>query len=392
MKRFFSFILTITIFLSFFVEVVINVNALNEYALKYTLNDDGLSYSVVDCDDSVTGEIIIPDLYNNLPITEIGCSAFSNCNKLQSIIIGSRVTRIGDYAFSNCTSLKTVKLPDSDDYNKFKTTIINDCQKISDSTKNHPSNCEIDTENFILGTQSIHSINGPMVCTQYTYDMLNNNLVLKLRINSIDNGAHLYMQVLNNSTPSKNAVYELMRGNSTTPVGEWREITVPYTGCAWGTIDEIDFSSINYIKLYTAGGKVDWNLQYIGTKPSVSEKGIITFTFDDGYKSQYTGLEILGEKGIKGTLFYIPEANTNFSDQYLKISDLEKLVNLYGTDIGVHGASSYNDKTDEELIAHWEEAQKLLRDNGLGEGKHMSYPNGMHEERVVNLAKKYFKS
>lgn len=269
------------------------------------------------------------------------------------------------------------------------TRIINNCQNTADWNTHSLSNCETDAENYVLGNQSIHSTNGAMVCMKNTYDMLNNSLVLKLRINSIATGANLYLQIFNTATPSKSVVYNLMRGTSTTPVGEWREIAVPYTGYSWGSFDSVDFSNINYLRIY-AEGDVDWNLQFVGTRPIVLDKGIVTFTFDDGYASQGTGLKILAEKGITGTLFYIPESNSNGSDDYLKISDLQNLSNYYGTDIEVHGESSYNDKTNEELIAHWQEAQALLKGNGLGEGRYMSYPNNMHENRVVQLAKGFF--
>ena len=228
-----------------------------------------------------------------------------------------------------------------------------------------------------------------MVCLKNTYDMLNNNLVLKLRINSMATGANLYLQIFNTRTPSKNVVYNLMRGATTTPTGDWREITVPYTGYSWGAVDDIDFNNINYLRIF-AEGDVDWNLQYVGIRPIVLDRGIVTFTFDDGYKSQYTGFKILAEKGATGTLFYVPEANTNGSSDYLKISDLQNLTNYYGADIQVHGASSYNDKTNEELLVQWQKAQAMLKENGLGEGKYMSYPNNMHENRVVQLAKSFF--
>lgn len=269
------------------------------------------------------------------------------------------------------------------------TKIINDCQTLADWNTNAAANCEADTENYIFGNQSIHSSGGAMVCIKDTYDLINNNLVLKLRINSIATGANLYLQIFNTNAPSKSVVYNLMRGATTTPVGEWREITVPYTGYSWGSFDEVDFCNINYLRIY-AEGSVDWNLQSVGTRPVALDKGIITFTFDDGYASQATGLKILAEKGITGTLFYIPEANTNNSSDYLKIDDLQKLVNYYGADIEVHGASSYNDKTNEELVAYWEEAQSLLKENGLSSGKYMAYPNNMHEDRVVQLAKGFF--
>lgn len=34
----------------------------------------------------------------------------------------------------------------------------------------------------------------------------------------------------------------------------------------------------------------------------------------------------------------------------------------------------------------------MLIDNGLGKGDYMAYPNGFHSDRVVNIAKRFFKA
>ena len=351
MKKTISLFLSLILIIGVFLSIPVTVNAVNVDYLTFELNETGESYDVIKCEPNAMGEVIIPDTYNSKPVVRIGDYAFENCTKITKIVIGNKITTIGEYAFKNCYSLQSVILPENVSYNKSSTTIINSCQDISDWNTHKLSDCEIDTQNFISGTQSIRSKSGAMVCLKNKYDMVNNYLTLKIRINNIANGAHLYMQVYNTAEPSNSVVYELMRGNVTTPIGEWREITVPFSAYAWGKFNEVDFTSIDFIRIYASGGEVDWNLQYVGIKPVISDKGIISFTFDDGYKSQYQGLKILGEKGIKGTLFYVPEANTNGSEYYLKIPDLQSLVNRYHTDVEVHGASSFNAKTDDELIA-----------------------------------------
>ena len=85
------------------------------HELEYTLNDDGTSYSVTgmgSCIDTDTN-IIIPDMYNGLPVTSIGHSAFEYCMSLESVIIGNSVKSIGDDAFYNCTSLASITISDS---------------------------------------------------------------------------------------------------------------------------------------------------------------------------------------------------------------------------------------------------------------------------------------
>ena len=76
----------------------------------------------------------------------------------------------------------------------------------------------------------------------------------------------------------------------------------------------------------------------------------------------------------------------------MSVEKLQELFNYYGSGIGVHHSITYDQMTIEELKEHWEEQQRLLKDNGLGEGKHMAYPGGRHPAEVVQLAKNYFTS
>ncbi len=146
LKRSLSFLLTITIVFSsayvglsevdFSSVFVVKAKAASESDLTFAFNDDGKSYSVVDCDANVTGKIVIPETYNDLPVTGIGFAAFRECSKLTNIIIpdsitsigsrafyycenlesatlGNGVTNIGSYAFGHCSSLSKINIPNS---------------------------------------------------------------------------------------------------------------------------------------------------------------------------------------------------------------------------------------------------------------------------------------
>ncbi len=76
--------------------------------LTFTLNDDGTSYSVTDCDTSITGGLVIPDTYNGLPVTTIGASAFADCKTITEITIPWSITSIGNSAFSKCTGIEKI--------------------------------------------------------------------------------------------------------------------------------------------------------------------------------------------------------------------------------------------------------------------------------------------
>ena len=81
-----------------------------EAGLVFELNDDNASYAVTD----YTGNnpiVVVPDKYNNLPVTSINDSAFSNCTTLRNITLPNSITFIGDYAFNNCSNLENLILP-----------------------------------------------------------------------------------------------------------------------------------------------------------------------------------------------------------------------------------------------------------------------------------------
>ncbi|MBR2927478.1 MAG: leucine-rich repeat domain-containing protein [Clostridia bacterium] len=80
--------------------------------LVYTLNADGESYSVTGIGLWNQPTLVIPDSYENLPITNIGDSAFSGCRSLTSITIPARVQSIGSRAFESCINLSSVTFED----------------------------------------------------------------------------------------------------------------------------------------------------------------------------------------------------------------------------------------------------------------------------------------
>lgn len=79
--------------------------------LEFTAGDGDyyIVSGVGNCSDS---NIVIPNTYNNLPVTEIGASCFAYCNSIASVIIPDNITRIGDSAFERCTRLTDISIPD----------------------------------------------------------------------------------------------------------------------------------------------------------------------------------------------------------------------------------------------------------------------------------------
>jgi len=72
----------------------------------------GGSYSVSQ-GSATAADVVIPALYEGLPVTAIANNGFSSYTNMTSIRIPSRVTSIGVNAFSNCTSLTSIAIPNS---------------------------------------------------------------------------------------------------------------------------------------------------------------------------------------------------------------------------------------------------------------------------------------
>ena len=69
--------------------------------------------TITDCDESITGELVIPSEIEGYPVTRIGEHAFYDCTGLTSITIPDSVTSIDSRAFYCCTGLTSITIPDS---------------------------------------------------------------------------------------------------------------------------------------------------------------------------------------------------------------------------------------------------------------------------------------
>ncbi len=88
--------------------VTFSVGAENDGYYTYTVKNG--EATIAYCDESISGDVVIPDTLGGYPVTSIGNSAFVYCTGLTSITIPDGVTRIGDEAFYHCTSLTSITI------------------------------------------------------------------------------------------------------------------------------------------------------------------------------------------------------------------------------------------------------------------------------------------
>ena len=83
--------------------------------LTITPNDDGTTATVTACEQTLTGEIVIPSVATidgkDYTVTTIGYRAFKNCASLSSIILPSTLTTITEQAFWGA-GIETIAIPD----------------------------------------------------------------------------------------------------------------------------------------------------------------------------------------------------------------------------------------------------------------------------------------
>ena len=86
-------------------------------SLQYQRISGKDEYRVIGLGNVSELDIVIPDTYNGLPVTEIGERAFGGLDAraryIERVVIGDSVTTIGYAAFYDCTSLTEIVIPDS---------------------------------------------------------------------------------------------------------------------------------------------------------------------------------------------------------------------------------------------------------------------------------------
>ena len=114
MKRTQTLIFVIGILLTAMLLLSSCEDANSSGGINYTLSDNNSFYSVTSLSEnnSLT-DIVIPETYKNLPVKEIGYSAFANNQKIVSITLPNSIERISNKAFYNCKNLKNIVISDS---------------------------------------------------------------------------------------------------------------------------------------------------------------------------------------------------------------------------------------------------------------------------------------
>jgi len=76
--------------------------------LEFELNEDKSAYTLIGQGSFDGYDLVIPDVYNNLPVTAIGDRAFTNCKNIISVTIPETITEISGSPFYGCSKIMEV--------------------------------------------------------------------------------------------------------------------------------------------------------------------------------------------------------------------------------------------------------------------------------------------
>ncbi len=88
--------------------VVCDYDAGFSVGLDFTLSSDKTYYRV-SC-GTASGAVIIPNVYNGLPVAQITANGFKDRTDVTSVTLGANVSSVGERAFSGCTALARADL------------------------------------------------------------------------------------------------------------------------------------------------------------------------------------------------------------------------------------------------------------------------------------------
>jgi hypothetical protein len=163
--------------------------------------------------------------------------------------------------------------------------------------------------------------------------------------------------------------------------GEWTTITMSLGASnATGAPKRGEIDSIGVMVTDNGKGGVELDFGGVALVDEPAE-GVVSFTFDDGYKEHLGAAKLLAERGWRGTAYVIPA--TIGHPAYLTLADLAEIRRL-GTDVAAHDDPPFTQIAPNDLEPRLRGIQSYLVEHGHAQGaQHLAYPLGKQETRRV---------
>lgn len=166
---------------------------------------------------------------------------------------------------------------------------------------------------------------------------------------------------------------------------QWADYTIAMGDAK--RIGKPDLRKIRHIGFYVQGQSVDSahlftvDFAHVTVRSSL-HKGIVSFTFDDGYTEQFEAAQIMAKNGLRGTAYVM----TNELDDadYLTSAQVRELAESYKWGISSHHFKPITDMTEAEFNSEMDSTFNMLTSLGRGSDiAHFAYPLGKQNREIT---------
>jgi len=170
--------------------------------------------------------------------------------------------------------------------------------------------------------------------------------------------------------------------------GKWLDY-----GLSTANLKAVDKPSeqVNYVSffLFTKKKPMTFSIKNLSTKKK-PESGVISITFDDGYKSQLLAAQIMKKYDLSATAYIMPR---NIGEAGLMTTKEIATLKSYGWDIQSHHAIPLTTMKKEELKKEFDFGIDYITKNKFkSASQHLAYPLGRHNDLVVVETQSHFKT
>ena len=256
-------------------------------------------------------------------------------------------------------------------------------------------------QSTIQGTFQLNGVNTPL-------NMTGKSLVIWMRRTSFSNFLGSYPRIYLGDTALTNVFCWSVQENAAQPWaldGGWIRMTLP-----WGAIDaaanvgspnRASLAAITIVTYDAGAGAATVNLGGVATMAesvTAFPKGVISWTCDDGYASQFsTAAPYMDQYGQRATSYIITETLWNpVFGSYFSLSQAQQLEQMHGWEMGCHAYTAYNHNqsytsiSDAAALADMQAAKIWLMANGFRAAETFCYPEGLYNANtLVNVASNF---
>lgn len=280
------------------------------------------------------------------------------------------------------------------------------------TTSNSPNTTLNDTTDFAIGTQSIKfTTNGAgaqlsLDKASLTLDLTNKYVDLWVKVDDVTHLSALRFLAASTAFTAYYQTTLYAQGGATSNIqsGRWQCIRFSLDGAAvTGSPNQASIVTIRVAALDDSAGTATVHIGGVATVPRATASypnGVVSFTCDDGYITQYTAMRPALDKWGYAATAYPIQSLIGSSGSFMTLQNLKDLEANSGWEIGAHATSSathdpvgaFTLLSDSQVDAEFRAMRKWLISNGFKGSDQMAWPQGAYNATCLARARQYFQS